>query len=158
MKVTLGYDYLWNNVRVKGGAYGCMCGFSQNGNGYFVSYRDPSLKETNEIYEGAYEYVANFNVSDRDMTKYIIGAISNMDVPLTPSGAGSRGFNAYMTGITEEYLKEVRNQVLQATQEDIRKLAPIVKSILDDGNLCVIGNEKKIEENKKLFNVVTGLL
>lgn len=158
LKVILGYDYLWNNVRVKGGAYGCMCGFSQNGNGYFVSYRDPSLKETNEIYEGAYEYVANFNVSDRDMTKYIIGAISNMDVPLTPSGAGSRGFNAYMTGITEEYLKEVRNQVLQATQEDIRKLAPIVKSILDDGNLCVIGNEKKIEENKKLFNVVTGLL
>ena len=158
LKVILGYDYLWNNVRVKGGAYGCMCGFLQNGNGYFVSYRDPNLKETNEIYEHAYEYVKNFTVSERELTKYMIGAISNMDTPLTPSATGTRSFNAYMSGYTEEYLQKKRDEVLHVTQEDIRNLAPLVQAIVEDDNLCVIGNEQKIEENRELFAQITTLL
>ncbi|MDE7422077.1 MAG: insulinase family protein [Lachnospiraceae bacterium] len=157
LKVILGYDYLWNNVRVKGGAYGCMCGFLQSGNAYFVSYRDPGLKETNDIYDQAYEYVQNFEASERDMTKYMIGAISNMDTPLTPSAKGSRSFNAYMSGIDEEYLQNIRNQVLEVTQEDIRSLAPIIRALLDEGSICVIGNDKKIEENKELFDTISAL-
>lgn len=157
LKVILGYDYLWNNVRVKGGAYGCMCGFLQSGNAYFVSYRDPGLKETNDIYEQAYEYVKNFDASERDMTKYMIGAISNMDTPLTPSAKGSRSFHAYMCGIDEEYLQSIRNQVLEVTQEDIRALAPIIQALLQEGSICVIGNDKKIEENKELFNSISAL-
>lgn len=157
LKVILGYDYLWNNVRVKGGAYGCNCGFLQSGNAYFVSYRDPGLKETNEIYEQAYEYVQNFNANERDMTKFMIGAISNMDMPLTPSAKGSRSFNAYMCGIHEEYLQNIRNQVLEVTQEDIRALAPIIGALLEEGSLCVIGNDKKIEENKELFDNISSL-
>ena len=158
LKVILGYDYLWNNVRVKGGAYGCMCGFMKTGNAYFVSYRDPGLQETNDIYEHAYEYVKNFTVSERDMTKYMIGAVSNLDVPLTPSAVGTRSFSAYMTGITEEYLQTMRDQVLQVTQEDIRSLAPLIKAFMDQGNICVIGNEKKMEECGELFHSTTVLL
>ena len=158
LKVILGYDYLWNNVRVKGGAYGCMCGFSQSGNAYFVSYRDPNLNETNEIYEQAYEYVKNFTVTERDMTKYMIGAISNMDTPMNPSAIGSRSFNAYMMGITEEQMQTIRNQVLEVTQQDIRDLAPLIKAFMDDGNICVIGNDKKIEECKDLFEHIENLL
>lgn len=157
LKVILGYDYLWNNVRVKGGAYGCMCGFLQSGNAYLVSYRDPNLKETNDIYEHAYEYVQNFQASERDMTKYMIGAISNMDTPLTPSAKGSRSFNAYMSGINEEYLQNIRNQVLEVTQEDIRSLAPIIQALLEEESICVIGNDKKIEENKELFDNISVL-
>ena len=158
LKVIMGYDYLWNNVRVKGGAYGCMCGFAVTGNAYFVSYRDPGLQETNAIYEKAYQYIENFTVSDRDMTKYMIGAISNLDTPLTPSAVGTRSFNAYMNGMTEEYLQKIRNDVLAVTQEDIRALAPIVKAFVEQGNLCVIGNENKIEESKDLFENITSLL
>ena len=84
LKVILSYDYLWQNIRVKGGAYGCMSGFNRIGEGYLVSYRDPNLEKTNEVYEGVTEYLKNFTVSDRDMTKYIIGTISNLDQPLTP--------------------------------------------------------------------------
>lgn len=157
LKVILSYDYLWNNVRVKGGAYGCMCGFMQNGNGYFVSYRDPGLKETNECYEHAYEYIKNFSATERELTKYMIGAISSMDTPLTPSAKGTRSFGAYMSGISEAYLQELRNQVLQVTVEDIRNLAPIIKSILEQEYICVIGNDRKIEENKDLFETITGL-
>ena len=116
------------------------------------------LQETNAIYEKAYQYIENFTVSDRDMTKYMIGAISNLDTPLTPSAVGTRSFNAYMNGMTEEYLQKVRNDVLAVTQEDIRALAPIVKAFVEQGNLCVIGNENKIEESKDLFENITSLL
>lgn len=158
LKVILGYDYLWNNVRVKGGAYGCMCGFGSTGNVYFVSYRDPNLAETNKIFDGAYEYVKNFTASERDMTKYMIGALSNMDTPLTPSTTGTRSFNAYMTGITEEILQKYRDEVLNISQKDIQELAPQMKCFLEDGHLCVIGNDKKIEENKDMFEHIENLL
>lgn len=152
LRVILSYGYLWNNIRVKGGAYGCMCGFSRlNGNSYLVSYRDPNLKETNEVYEGIYDFLKNFDEDERDMTKYVIGTISNLDTPRTPRAKGSTSFSAYMTGMTQEDLQKQRNEILGVTKEDIRGLADIIKSILDANNICVIGNENKIEENKDLF-------
>ncbi len=152
LRVILSYGYLWNNLRVKGGAYGCMCGFSRlNGNSYFVSYRDPNLKETNEIYEGIYEYLKNFDEDERDMTKYVIGAISNLDTPRTPRTKGTTSFAAYITGTSQEDLQKQRNEILGVTKEDIRGLADIVKTILDGRNICVIGNEDKIEAHKELF-------
>ena len=123
----------------------------------FVSYRDPNLKETNDIYEHAYEYIKNFDEDERNMTKYMIGTLSNMDIPLTPSAKGSRSFSAYMSGITEEYLQNIRNQVLNVTKEDIRNLASIIKAGMDDGYICVIGNERKIEENKQMFENIYNL-
>ena len=93
LKVILSYDYLWQNIRVKGGAYGCMSNFNRIGEGYFVSYRDPNLKRTIEVYEGIVDYLKNFTVSDRDMTKYIIGTISNIDQPMTPATKGERSMN-----------------------------------------------------------------
>lgn len=159
LKVIMSYDYLWTNIRVKGGAYGCMCGFSNvSGNGYFTSYRDPNLKETNNIYEKAYDYLKNFSIDERDMTKYIIGTISNIDTPRTPRTNGTVSMGAFLTGITQEDLQKQRDEILNVTQEDIRNLAGIVKAIMDDHNLCVIGSEKKIEENKALFHEVKNLV
>ena len=66
----MGYEYLWQNIRVKGGAYGCMSNFNRIGEGYFVSYRDPNLERTMEIYEGVADYLRTFTVSDFDMNKY----------------------------------------------------------------------------------------
>ena len=65
-------------MRVKGGAYGCMCSFNRSGNAYFTSYRDPNLLETYEIYKEAPDYVRSFEADERDMMKYIIGAISRI--------------------------------------------------------------------------------
>lgn len=157
LKVILSYDYLWINLRVKGGAYGCMSGFGRSGEGYFTSYRDPNLKETNQIYEGIVEYLEGFSVEDRDMTKYVIGTISDLDVPAPPSIKGSRGLSAYLSGVDDEMLKQERQQVLTASQEDIRALAPIVKAVLETGSLCVIGNEEKIEADRDLFKETKNL-
>ena len=155
LKVILSYDYLWQNVRVKGGAYGCMSNFNRIGEGYFVSYRDPNLKQTMEIYEGVVDYLKNFEVSDRDMTKYIIGTISNIDQPMTPATKGERSLSLYMSNITADMIKNERNQILDASQQDIRNLASVAEAMLKAEQICVIGGEDKIEENADMFMNVT---
>ena len=155
LKVILSYDYLWQNIRVKGGAYGCMSSFNRIGEGYFVSYRDPNLKRTLEVYDGVAEYLRNFTVNERDMTKYIIGTMSGIDHPMTPSAQGERSMNLYMNKVSEAMIREERNQILDAEQEDIRKLAKIVEAMMAAGQLCVIGSEEKIQEEKDLFDTLT---
>ena len=151
LKVILSYDYLWQNVRVKGGAYGCMSSFNRIGEGYLVSYRDPNLEKTMEIYEGVVDYLKNFNVDDRDMNKFIIGTISNIDRPMNPAAKGSRSMNLYMNHVSAEMIREERDQILDAQQSDIRALADVLQALLDAHELCVIGSEEKIEEQKEMF-------
>ncbi|MGC4019999.1 MAG: insulinase family protein [Muricomes sp.] len=157
LKVILSYDYLWQNVRVKGGAYGCMSNFNRVGEGYFISYRDPNLKKTMETYEGVVDYLKNFTVDERDMTKYIIGTFSNIDRPMTPSTKGDRSMNLYMNHVSEEMLRRERMEILNAQQEDIRALADVVAAVLAADQICVIGNEEKIEEQKDMFKEVRVL-
>ena len=151
LKVILGYDYLWTNVRVKGGAYGCMCNFGKSGDSYFVSYRDPNLKKTMETFEKTSEYVKNFTADERTMTKYIIGAISELDVPMTPSSRGSRSSSAYLTNLSFEDVQKERDELLNCREEDIRALACYMDDIIDENAICVVGNGQTIEENKDMF-------
>lgn len=157
LKVILSYEYLWQNIRVKGGAYGCMSSFNRIGEGYLISYRDPNLKRTMEIYEGIVDYLRNFTVDDRDMDKYIIGTISNIDRPMTPSAKGERSTNLYMNHVSEEMMHQERMEILNARQEDIRALADVVAAVLAADQLCVIGSEEKIEEQKEMFVEVKTL-
>lgn len=157
LKVILSYDYLWQNVRVKGGAYGCMSSFNRIGEGYFISYRDPNLEKTIEVYEGIVDYLKNFTVDDRDMNKYVIGTISNIDRPMTPAAKGDRSMNLYMNHVSKEMIQKERMQILEAQQEDIRRLAQVVEAVLAADLLCVIGGEEKIEEQKELFIEVKNL-
>ncbi len=156
LKVILSYDYLWQNIRVKGGAYGCMSNFNRIGEGFFVSYRDPHLLRTLEVYDKVVDYLKNFTVSERDMTKYIIGTMSNIDQPMTPVSKGERSMNLYMNKVSAEMIREERNQILDATQDDIRSLHRVAEAVLKADQICVIGGEEKIEENKEIFGTVTG--
>ena len=158
LKVMMGYEYLWVNVRVKGGAYGCMCSFGRSGDSYFVSYRDPNLSKTIDIYEKAAEAIANFTADERTMTQYIIGAISDLDMPMNPAAKGLRSLSAYMTGVTEEMLQQERDELLAATQEDIRALSDYIKAFMEQDYLCVVGNANKVKEEQKLFNKIENLL
>ncbi|MBR5361358.1 MAG: hypothetical protein IK123_10755 [Lachnospiraceae bacterium] len=158
LKVMMGYDYLWNNIRVKGGAYGCMSGFGRNGDSYFVSYRDPHLSETIDIYEKIPEYLKNYEADERTMTQYIIGAISALDTPLTPQGKALRSLVSYLTGLDEADYQKERDELLGTTPEKIRELAEYCKAVLDDKALCVVGGDAKIEENKGLFGTTAPLI
>ncbi len=151
LKVMMGYEYLWVNVRVKGGAYGCMCGFGKSGESYFVSYRDPNLGKTIDIYERAAENIAQFEADERTMTQYIIGAVSDLDVPMNPAALGLFSLSAYMTGVTQEVLQKERDEMLSATAQDIRELSGYVEAFMADDFLCVVGNTEKIREESELF-------
>lgn len=157
LQVILSYEYLWSNIRVKGGAYGCMSGFKRNGEGYFVSYRDPKLKNTLEVYKGIPDYIRNFTADEREMTKYIIGTISNRDVPKTPKQKGQMSAAAYFMGVTQEEMQLWRDQILKADTETIQNLASIVEAILDSGKICVIGSEEIITKEQALFGEIKRL-
>lgn len=157
LKVIMGYDYLWNNVRVKGGAYGCMCNFGRTGESYFVSYRDPNLKKTMDIFEKTGEYLRTFTADERAMTKYIIGAISEADTPMTPSTKGSRSFGAYMSNLKFEQIQKERDELLSCTQEDIRALADYMDAVMKEEAICVVGNAQAIADNKEMFYAIENL-
>ena len=151
LRVLMGYDYLWTQVRVKGGAYGCMCSFGKSGESYFVSYRDPNLKNTIDVYEKAADYIAHFEADERTMTQYIIGAISEMDTPMTPAMKGIYSLTGYMTHYPYEMVQKDRNEVLSADADTIRGLSEYIRAFMEDDCLCVVGNEENIKENKELF-------
>ena len=146
LKVMMGYDYLWNNVRVKGGAYGCMCSFGRSGESYFVSYRDPNLEKTVAVYEAADDYVAHWQGDEEELTQYLIGAISELDTPKTPQDKGNFSLGGYLTGQPEEDLQRERDEILNVSVEAVRALAEHIKAFLSDDCLCVLGGEEKIKE------------
>ena len=158
LRIILSYDYLWINVRVKGGAYGCMNTFLRSGESYFVSYRDPNLSDTLDVYDRIPEYIKSFSPDERDMTKYIIGTFSALDTPMNPEAKGSRSLSAYLEGITYEQIQKERNEILNAQPEDIRRLADLVQAVLKKDSICVIGNENMIKESAGLFENVEKLI
>ena len=158
LRIILSYDYLWINVRVKGGAYGCMNTFLRSGESYFVSYRDPNLSDTLDVYDRIPEYIKSFSPDERYMTKYIIGTFSALDTPMNPEAKGSRSLSAYLEGITYEQIQKERNEILNAQPEDIRRLADLVEAVLKKDSICVIGNENMIKESARLFENVEKLI
>ena len=157
LQVMLGYEYLWVKVRVKGGAYGCMCDFYRDGNCYFVSYRDPNLGQTIEVYQEAAQFLADYQGSERTLTQYVIGTFSFMDVPLTAEAKGRRSRDAYFRELTYDMVQKMRDEVLNATAEDIRGLADYVRAFMEEDCLCVVGSEQKIKAESDRFMKIENL-
>ena len=154
----LGSEYLWNLIREKGGAYGCMCGMSESGSGYFVSYRDPKLDETYAAYKTVPDYIRSMQLDDRELTKYIIGAIGKADRPLTPYTKGVRSLTAFLGGYTGEDLQKRRDELLETDVMTLRSFADAVNAVLESGWFCSVGSESAIKASEKPFEHVTQLL
>ncbi|QCX32815.1 insulinase family protein [Caloramator sp. E03] len=157
LRTILSGDYLWNRVRVQGGAYGGFMRFDRSGNFVFVSYRDPNLKETLNVYNSSFQYLNNFDADKREMTKYIIGTIGRLDYPLTPSGKAERADINYITHLTYEDLQKERNEVLDTTVADIKSFDRLVHDVMKHEYICVLGSETKIKENKDIFNNIINV-
>ncbi|HHU77306.1 MAG TPA: insulinase family protein [Clostridiales bacterium] len=151
LRTIASLDYLWNRVRVQGGAYGVFVVFTRSGMMLFSSYRDPNLKETLDAYKGLTEYLAAFDADEREMKKYIIGTISRLDTPLTPQMKGERSETDYFTGLTQEDIQRERDEVLSVTAADIKALSSMAADVLKYEYLCVMGSESKIKQNQELF-------
>ncbi|MBE6017781.1 MAG: insulinase family protein [Lachnospiraceae bacterium] len=151
------FEYLWFNIRVQGGAYGCMSRGRADGEMAFVTYRDPHVKRSNDIFEGIPDFLESFECDEREMTKYVIGTMSGVDTPLPPSSRGSTDFAIYMDRSTDEERAKVRAQIIDCTVDDIKKITPQIRKALAGGYICCVGSEKKIEEDKDLFGAVRNL-
>ena len=158
LDMMLRYEYFWVKIRVQGGAYGAMTRFNLNGDTMFVSYRDPNLAETIKVFDAAADFIRNFEASDREMLKYIIGAISGADAPLTPRLLGDSAQLMYFRGVTYEDRQKNRRELLSTTVEDIRALAPAIDACMRENNLCVFGNETIVKENAGLFARLTPVM
>jgi presequence protease len=154
---VLSRDYLQNTIRVLGGAYGGFSSFSPSGRAYFASYRDPNLKETLDNYAATPKWLHEFEADETEMTRLIIGAIAQMDKPLTPSEKGSIAFRRYFQKTTGEMAQNDRDAVINTTPEEIRSMEKMISDILGQKAWCVYGNEDKIESEKTLFNNVIEL-
>lgn len=152
LKQILTLDYLWNKVRVMGGAYGSGISVASSGNFVFWSYRDPNLSETLHVYDQAADFARNYQADDFTITKYIIGTISNLDGPLTPSGKGELADDRYFSHVAQSDVQRIRDEVLATRAENIRNLAPLLEKVTGQNLFCVLGNESKIKKNEKLFD------
>lgn len=157
LRTVASLDYLWNRVRVQGGAYGCFAQFSRNGTAYFCSYRDPNLSETLAAYDQAAGYFRSFQASPREITKYIIGTVSRLDHPLTPSMKGEVADRRYMQNITHQDVQHDREEVLSTGVSDIREAAGLIEEIMRRNYLCVMGSEQTLRAQAHLFEKLVNV-
>lgn len=152
LKNALDYGYLWNNVRVMGGAYGVMSMYqASSGNMGYVSYRDPNVEKTSCTFLTVPDYLEHFEADSREITKYIIGAISSLDAPLNPRAEGARAFTAYICRRTDEQLRKERRDVLELSEESIRAAARTVRAVMEQDCICAVGSKGSITEAKDIF-------
>lgn len=150
----LSSDWLQNRVRVIGGAYGGYSSFFSNGQVFFSSYRDPNLKETLDNYDAIPDYLGKLELNDKEMTRYIIGTISELDRPLTPSDKGNAALRYYIEKTKPEDIQRERDEVLRVTLGDIKAMKKMASDILGQNAFCVYGSEEKINSHKELFGKI----
>jgi Zn-dependent M16 (insulinase) family peptidase len=157
LQVILGYNYLRNQIRVKGGAYGVMGGCIHNGDSYLATYRDPHLKRSLDIFHEVSTYLRNFDADEREMTQYVIGAVGDVDVPRSPGSKGAYGMTCYMCEADMKSIQKHRDEMLDVTVEDIRKLADHVDAFIQDESICVVGTPEKIAQHSDIFDSIEQL-
>ncbi len=137
----LGLDYLWNNVRVKGGAYGVNMGVDDMGSVSFTSYRDPQCGGTLDIFAGAGQVLRDFADSGEALDKYIISTIGSMEPVMTPRQEAARAAALYFTGRTQESLQQVRSEVLRTDRAALRAFGDTLDKLLPVTQTCVIAGQ-----------------
>ncbi len=154
----LSSDYLYNNIRVQGGAYGAIFAYGDGGHFSLVSYRDPNLARTYKVYEGIPEYLANFKATDAEMSKQIIGSIANIDIPLSPRMTLDTACHFNYANITPDYRLRIRSELLNTSVADVRSQADNFRKALATGIKVTVGANSKIQEDKDMFDEIENIL
>ena len=158
MGTIMSWDFLWNKIRVLGGAYGTWISFNDMaGTLSFVTFRDPNLKESYKIFEEAAEYTEQLDLSERDITKFIIGTVSDMDMPYTPQKRMYTALNRFYTGTTAEHVQKERTEVLSVTNEQLRAFGPIIRDVLKQNYRASVASETKAKECADFFDTIRPL-
>lgn len=147
----LTYDYLWNEIRVRGGAYGTRFSAGFMGDVNFSSYRDPNVAGTLENYRKTVDYLTDFSKKVPDITQYIISTLAGSDRPLSPKDKGTRAQTNEFQRVTEDFRRKTRHEILSTTSADIESFGKLIQIVCDKKHLAVVGNKAKIEEAGDAF-------
>ncbi len=152
LKGLLRTGFLWDKVRVHGGAYGSSDSFDFfTGDYSLLSYRDPNLVETLAVYDEIADFLHHLELSSDELTKIIIGCVGKMDPPLTPDLKGKVSMIDHLTGRTHEMKQKLREELLSTRLGDLKNYAPLFEKIRDGGHVCALGNEDKLKKSKSVF-------
>lgn len=138
----LNNQYLMQKIRLEGGAYGFSGSFNRRGLACFYSYRDPNVDKTYDVFKSMNSFVENLELSDRQMTQYIIGALNSFDSPKRPSVSGMLALTRYLCGITDDYLQRERNEILQTTPEKLRDFSHMLENGNKEPSICTFGGSE----------------
>lgn len=147
----LARSYLWEQVRVLGGAYGAFCSLDRtSGNFVCSSYRDPNVEKTVAVYDSMADYLAGISLTREDLTRVIVGTIGDLDLYRLPEARGAYSLGRWLAGESDEALQALREEILSTTNDDFRAFAPILKEAASKGETCVIGgaNAARAAEEK----------
>ena len=158
LETLMRYGYLWTRIRVQGGAYGALTQFGRSGTMIFASYRDPHLRTTLAVFDSIAAYLKDFQITDRELLKAIIGTMSLIDMPLTAKRKGALADDCWLRHITQADRQKIRDEILGTDQQDIRNLAEVVEACMRENIICVFGNEAKLKENKDLFGCLRSVM
>lgn len=154
LATLLRYEYLWTRIRVQGGAYGANAVFERSGVMYFSTYRDPQLKNSLTAFRELPAWLKKLELTEREMTKYVIGTMSGVDVPLTNSAKVIQAGLRELMGISDAARQQTRNEILDVTLADIKALAEPIAAVLQDNYICVVGGQQAVEEAKEEFSSI----
>ena len=143
----LRYDYLWPEVRVKGGAYGCNASAKASTNEFVLSsYRDPNVANTYQVFKNAASYLANFKCDRKEFISYLIGAIGGFDQPASIASMISSEDYYYLLGITKEMREQLKKEMIHTTIKHVNSLSALFDKMASNGAFVTIGNETKIKQ------------
>ena len=151
------FDYLWNNIRVKGGAYGSTYQVKADSSFNLASYRDPNIAETLNTYEGIPNYFAQLEMSQESFDKNIIGTMNRFEKPLSAHAKGMKIFGKYMTGRSQAEERQLKEEILNCRLEDIQARAKIYQAVFQDKAIVVIGNKARIDQEADRFDQIYDL-
>lgn len=141
----LTYDYLWNDVRVKGGAYGVHMNIPVDGDVMFTSYRDPNPGRSLDSFKASARVLREFCGSDEPVDKYIISTVANNEPLLTPRSEGELAVRRYLSGRTDEDVAKERREILGTSKNDLKAVADILDGVFDTAATCVIGGKNVLD-------------
>ena len=151
MNKIISRDWLNQEIRIKGGAYGGYSSLSPTGFFVMASYRDPNLSETVETFKQTANYLQHLELTDKELTQFIIGTISDLDQPKNISAKSGTAFNNYFAKLDASFYQKERESIINTTVADIRSYSKMIQDITDKNVICVYGNADKMEANKQLF-------
>lgn len=146
-------SWLWEQVRVQGGAYGAFCSFDRMTGGFvFVSYRDPNLLKTLAVFDQTAAFLRERPLDYDELSKSIIGAIGDIDAPLLPDARGYVSMQRYLNGNTDEVRQQMRDEILGTSPEEVRAFADVLTEVEKKGIIKVLGSEPAIQEANRAAN------